>query len=113
TREEFEAWVNRLPKAHQQARGFFTVIRRGADKALYILPYNQAYEHDLQGASRLLERPPRSRRMNRLRSSCACAQKRSSPTTTTPAISRGCSLTRPSTLPSGLTKPTTTSCSAT
>ena len=56
TREEFEAWVSRLPKAQQeQARGFFTVIRRGADKALYILPYNQAYEHDLQRASRLLE----------------------------------------------------------
>ncbi len=35
TKDEFETWVAKLPAAQQeQARGFFTVIRRGADKKL-------------------------------------------------------------------------------
>ena len=56
TRDEFEAWVQRLPKPQQeQARGFFTVIRRGPDKALTIVPYSKAYESDLQQAAHLLE----------------------------------------------------------
>ncbi len=55
-REEFESWVERLPKSQQeQARGFFTVIRRGPDKALNIVPYSQAYERDLQQAAHLLQ----------------------------------------------------------
>jgi hypothetical protein len=54
-REEFEAWLKKLPKAQQeQATGFFTVIRRGADKVLYIVPYNQAYAQELTRASALL-----------------------------------------------------------
>ncbi len=49
TKAEFEAW------AGEPARGFFTVIRRGADKTLHAVPYSQAYEHDLQRAANLLE----------------------------------------------------------
>jgi hypothetical protein len=56
TRAEFEAWAERLPKAHQEeARGFFTVIRRGAVRTLESVPYSRAYERDLQRAARLLE----------------------------------------------------------
>lgn len=55
TRAEFEAWVKTLPKAQQdQATGFFTVIRRGADKKLHMVPYNQAYGPELTRAAQLL-----------------------------------------------------------
>jgi hypothetical protein len=55
TKAEFEAWLKKIPQAQQdQATGFFTVIRRGADKALSIVPYNQAYSRDLTRASALL-----------------------------------------------------------
>jgi hypothetical protein len=56
TRDEFETWAFKLPKAQQeQARGFFSVIRRGADKALFIVPYSQAYQPALRRMARLLE----------------------------------------------------------
>ncbi len=56
SRDEFETWVAKLPKVQQdQARGFFTVIRRGPNKGLEIVPYSQAYQRDLQRASKLLE----------------------------------------------------------
>ena len=56
TRAEFEAWAERLPKAQQEeARGFFTVIRRNPGRTLESVPYSRAYEHDLQRAARLLE----------------------------------------------------------
>jgi hypothetical protein len=56
TRDEFETWAFKLPKAQQeQARGFFSVIRRGANKALSIVPYSQAYEPELRRMARLLE----------------------------------------------------------
>src|SRR5580704_12861176 len=52
---EFETWLKKLPQAQQeQATGFFTVIRRGTDKVLYIVPYNQAYQADLTRAASLL-----------------------------------------------------------
>ncbi len=55
TRAEFETWLKKLPKAQQeQATGFFTVVRRGPDKVLYLAPYNKAYERDLQRAAALL-----------------------------------------------------------
>jgi hypothetical protein len=55
TRAEFETWLKKLPKTQQeQATGFFSVIRRGADKILYIAPYSKAYEHDLTRAAALL-----------------------------------------------------------
>jgi hypothetical protein len=56
TKGEFESWVKALPAAQQeQARGFFTVIRRGADKKLMTVPYSKAYAQDLARAAKLLE----------------------------------------------------------
>jgi hypothetical protein len=55
TREQFEAWVKTLPApAREQAIGFFTVVRRNADKQLTLVPYNKAYAVDLGKASGLL-----------------------------------------------------------
>jgi hypothetical protein len=55
TRDEFETWLKKLPQAQQeQATGFFTLIRRGSDKALHIVPYNQAYSAELTRAAQLL-----------------------------------------------------------
>jgi hypothetical protein len=55
TKAEFEAWQRKLPQAQQdQATGFFSVIRRGADKALSIVSYGQAYSRDLGRAAALL-----------------------------------------------------------
>jgi hypothetical protein len=56
TKAEFEAWVKTLPKEQQeQATGFFTVIRRGADKTLSTVPYSQAYARELGRATALLD----------------------------------------------------------
>jgi Peptidase family M49 len=56
TKDEFETWAAKLPKAQQeQARGFFTVIRRGAGKKLTAVPYSKAYGQDLERAAKLLE----------------------------------------------------------
>ena len=56
TKDEFETWAAKLPKPEQeQARGFFTIIRRGADKKLTIIPYSKAYAQDLGRAAKLLE----------------------------------------------------------
>ena len=47
SRDEFETWAAKLPKNQEElARGFFTVIRRGPDKKLTIVPYRQAYQSD-------------------------------------------------------------------
>ncbi len=55
TREEFESWAKSLPAAQkEQAEGFFTVIRRGADRKLEAVPYSKAYAADLQHAANLL-----------------------------------------------------------
>jgi hypothetical protein len=56
TRQEFETWAQGLtPAQKEQATGFFTVIRRGADKKLTVVPYSQAYARPLERAARLLE----------------------------------------------------------
>jgi hypothetical protein len=56
TKDEFETWVARMPQEQQEdARGFFTVIRRGPEKKLYAMPYNSAYEAPLEKAAGLLE----------------------------------------------------------
>src|SRR5712671_1645304 len=56
TKDEFETWVAKLPKTQQeQARGFFTVIRRSADKKPIAVPYSKAYAQDLGHAAKLLE----------------------------------------------------------
>ncbi len=55
TKDEFEAWVKTLsPEQKEQAQGFFTVIRRGPDHQLKIVPYNQEYRGDLDLAGKLL-----------------------------------------------------------
>jgi len=55
SREEFEAWEKSLPEAERhQATGFFTVIRRGADRKLTAVPYSKAYAADLNRAAGLL-----------------------------------------------------------
>ena len=56
TRDEFEAWVKAMSKPDQEAAtGFFTVIQRGADKKLKIVPYSQAYKADLTRCAALLK----------------------------------------------------------
>ena len=56
TRAEFEAWVKTLsPDERQKAEGFFTVIRRDANRKLKAVPYSEAYQADLARAARLLE----------------------------------------------------------
>lgn len=56
TKEEIEAWMAALPAEQKaQATGFFTLIRRGPDRALTIVPYSQAYREDLEVAARALE----------------------------------------------------------
>ena len=56
SKNEFETWVAKLPKADQEsARGFFSLIRRGPDKKLAIVAYSKAYSADLQKAAKLLE----------------------------------------------------------
>jgi hypothetical protein len=55
TKEEFETWVKTLsPEQKEQAAGFFTVIRRGPDRKLTIVPYSEEYKADLQHAAVLL-----------------------------------------------------------
>src|SRR5215471_1094084 len=55
TREEFEAWIKTLPPADRAAAtGFFTVVRRGPDKKLSIVPFSRAYADDLERAAKLL-----------------------------------------------------------
>src|ERR1051326_2840511 len=55
TKIEFEAWVKTLaPAQKEQAEGFFTVIRRGPDRKLTIVPYSQEYKTDLNQLSKLL-----------------------------------------------------------
>lgn len=56
TKEEFENWVKTLsPQEKEQAEGFFTVVRRSADKKLTLVPYSQEYKTDLQQAAKLLK----------------------------------------------------------
>jgi len=55
TKEEFEAWTKTLSASEkEQAKGFFTVIRRGPDRKLRIAPYNEEYKADLAKAAALL-----------------------------------------------------------
>jgi hypothetical protein len=55
TKEEFEGWIKTLPPAQkEQAVGFFTVVRRDANRKLKLIPYSQEYKVDLDRAARLL-----------------------------------------------------------
>ena len=54
TKEEFETWVNTLSaKDQEQAKGFFTLIRRENGK-LKLIPYSEEYKPDLERAAALL-----------------------------------------------------------
>jgi hypothetical protein len=56
TRDEFENWTKYLTNADRhQAQGFFTVIRRDANKRLQAVPYSEEYKKDLAQAASLLE----------------------------------------------------------
>ena len=56
TKEEFTAWVQSLPeKDREKATGFFTVIRRGPDRTLVMVPYSREYREWLEPASALLK----------------------------------------------------------
>lgn len=55
TKAEFESWVATLPADQQeQAKGFFTVIRRASGHKLTLVPYSTEYAADLQKAAALL-----------------------------------------------------------
>ena len=56
SRAEFEAWVKTLPEAdRQKAEGFFTAIRRDANRRLKTVPYSEEYKTNLARSARLLE----------------------------------------------------------
>jgi Peptidase family M49 len=55
TKEEFENWVKTLsPEEKAQAEGFFTVVRRDANKKLKLVPYSHEYKTDLEQTGKLL-----------------------------------------------------------
>jgi len=56
SREEFEGWLQSLPREQQvQATGFFTVIRRDTAGKLTIVPYHKEYGAELQKAAQFLK----------------------------------------------------------
>src|ERR1043166_8748005 len=56
TKEEFEAWAKTLyPESKEAAEGFFTVIRRGPDKKLRLIPYSPHIYPPLAKQARLLK----------------------------------------------------------
>jgi hypothetical protein len=55
TKAEVEAWMKALPAAERaRAEGFYTLIRRGTDGKLMVVPYSVAYANELAAAGRLL-----------------------------------------------------------
>lgn len=68
TRAEFEGWVKTLSAADQaRAGGFFTVIRRDANKQLQMVPYSEAYKEFLEPAAKLLKEAATQTRNDSLR----------------------------------------------
>jgi hypothetical protein len=56
TKEEFNSWLATLPENDKhRATGFFTVIRRGPDGKLTIVPYHDEYREFLEPAAKLLK----------------------------------------------------------
>ena len=56
TKDEFERWVASLPANEQEnAKGFFFVIRRGADGKLSSVAYSEAHKEQLTEAGRRLQ----------------------------------------------------------
>ncbi|HEY1582963.1 MAG TPA: hypothetical protein VGF73_07690 [Chthoniobacterales bacterium] len=55
SKAEIESWIKSLPAAEQEeAKGFFTVVRRKADGKFTLIPYNIEYEGELIRAAALL-----------------------------------------------------------
>ncbi|HVR99819.1 MAG TPA: hypothetical protein VMW27_24560 [Thermoanaerobaculia bacterium] len=54
TKEEFEAWVEKHPADRERLTSTFTVIRRGPDRGLTVVPYSQEYRQWLEPAAKLL-----------------------------------------------------------
>jgi len=55
TKDEVEKWIGTLRgPAHADATGFFTVIRRGADRTLMSVPYSVEYQNTLAEAAAFL-----------------------------------------------------------
>jgi Peptidase family M49 len=56
TKDEFNSWLATLSEQDKQrATGFFTVIRRGSDGKLKIVPYHEEYREFLEPAAKLLK----------------------------------------------------------
>jgi Peptidase family M49 len=52
---EIENWIQGLPQKEQtKAKGFFTVVRRNADRSFTLVPYNIEYQGELTRAAALL-----------------------------------------------------------
>ena len=55
SKDEIDKWIQSLPeKDETEAKGFFTVVRRKADRSFTIVPYNIEYEGELTRAAALL-----------------------------------------------------------
>jgi Peptidase family M49 len=55
TKSEIESWTKSLPEAERtSATGFFTVIKRSADRKFSVVPYNMEYQGELMQAAALL-----------------------------------------------------------
>jgi len=55
TKQEVENWIQGLPAEQQKdAKGFFTVVRRKADRSFTLVPYNVEYQGELTRAAALL-----------------------------------------------------------
>jgi hypothetical protein len=55
TKPEIEKWIPTLPTDEQErAKGFFTVVRRDAERKLTLVPYNIEYQGELIRAAQLL-----------------------------------------------------------
>ncbi len=56
TKTEFETWMKTLSPADQElATGFFTVVRRDADRKLKLVPYSEEYKPQLEQISSLMK----------------------------------------------------------
>jgi hypothetical protein len=56
TKDEFNSWLGTLSEQDKKlATGFFTVIRRGPDGKLKIVPYHEEYREFLEPAAKLLK----------------------------------------------------------
>lgn len=56
TKAEVEKWISSLPEAQQKdAKGFYTVVRRGPDGKLMLVPYAAEYQNELIEAATLLK----------------------------------------------------------